>query len=520
MLLTRRTYIQGVGSLAATVAAGRSHSVFAQARRDLIVAVQDNPPQLDPLRLTTNVTFRVAANIYDSLIRMDHGQEGRRVPGLAESWRMADPRTWEFKLRSGVRFHDGSLMTADDVAFSFSPARMLTEGLPSQGVSRQFFSALEQVEAVDEATVRFVTKEPDPLFEFRLAGWGSQIISKAAFERTADWDRWALTPVGTGPYRVAEMKTGQHIRLVAHDDYWGGRPPFASITFRVTPEAASRVNALAAGDVHLATEITPDQIADIERHPALQVVGGAINNIRVLNYGTFGGPLVDVRLRRALNLAIDRDLIAKELLGGRVWVPRSYQWPAYSDMFIEDFPPPQYDPHAARNLLRDAGYSGQPIEYRTTNSYYTAELATAQVLQQMWEEVGFKVDLRVLENWTQVFAQPNHAVFNGSINMVYPDMMGALFVLYGPNGFIRHQAKSWKNDEFDAIGARLAGAVSREERRRLHRRALEIFTQEDPPGTVLHETGMFYGKRKEVAWTPQRSPSMDFGPFNPSARNG
>ncbi|WP_331375285.1 ABC transporter substrate-binding protein [Sinorhizobium chiapasense] len=513
MNISRRNYLKAMSAvpLLGTIA---PQIVHAQTRTDLIIAVQDNPPQLDPLRLGTNVTHRVTAGIYDTLIRIDRRNGDRMVPGLAESWHQIDPRTWDVVIRKGVRFHDGSVMTTEDVAYTFGPERMLTEGLPGQSVSRQFFSGLEKVVALDDNTVRFVTKQPDPLFEFRLSNWASQIISKAAFQKVGDWDKWALSPVGTGPYRVAEVSAGDRIRLVAHDQYWGGQPPFSSLTFKVMPEAASRVNALAAGDVHIITEVTPDQIATIKGHENLDVVGGGTNNTRVVNYGTLGGPLKDVRLRRALNLSIDRKAIAEQLVAGLVGVPRGFQWQAYGDMFIENFPMPAYDPDAARKLLSEVGYTGAPIEYRTLNNYYAGQLDTAQALQQMWQEVGLNVQLKICDNWTQVFAQPNHAIFDGSVSSLYPDVMGSLWHSYGPNGFIRYQAKSWSSTEFDAIGEKLQTLTDRTERRKLHERVLEIFAEIDPPGTVLYETPMLYGKRRDVAWTPYRIPMMDFGPFN------
>ena len=484
----------------------------------LTIAVQDNPPLLDPLRLTTNVAFRVAENVYDALVRIDHAT-GRLSPALATAWRQTSPTAWEIDLRSGVRFHDGTEMTAEDVAFSFGPQRMRTAGLPSQGISRQFFSTISAVEPVSRYTLRIALTMPDPLLEHRLAGWGAQIICKAAFERSGDWDRWGLMPIATGPYRVETVRTGEFIRLVAHDDYWGGRPPYRSLTFRVLPEGAARLSALAAGDVHIMTEVAPDQIAGIRSVPGLDVVGGAVNNVRVLNFGTLGGPLADVRLRRALSLAIDRELLVQALLGGLVQVPVGYQWPAYGDMFVADFPRPRHDPVLARQLLQQIGYAGQPIEYRVMPAYYTAELSTAQALQQMWADVGLNVNLRLVENWQNVFSQPNNAIFNGSINMVYPDAMGSLFLLYGRHGFIRTQARSWKNDRFDAICDALLQTTASAERLALHREILQIFAEDDPPGMILHEAGMFYGVRKDSGWKPQRSPAMNFGPFNPGLRN-
>ncbi|RWD43455.1 ABC transporter substrate-binding protein [Mesorhizobium sp.] len=512
MNITRRNYLKVMSAvpLLGTITPSIAH---AEARTGLIIAVQDNPPQLDPLRLTTLVTVRIAANLYDTLIRVDHRNGERLVPGLAESWRQVDPHTWDVVVRKGVYFHDGSVMTTEDVAYTFGPERMLTEGLPGQSISRQFFSGLEKVVALDGSTVRFSTKQPDPLFEFRLSNWGSQIISKAAFKKVGNWDQWALSPVGTGPYRVAEIKAGDQIKLVANDQYWGGQPPHSSLVFKVMPEAASRVNALAAGDVHLITEVTPDQVATIKGRN-LDVVGGAINNIRCVNYGKFGGPLENVRIRQALNLSIDRELIADQLFGGTVEVPRGFQWKAYGDMFIENFPMPAYDPDAAKKLLSEADYSGAPIEYRTLANYYTAQLDLAQALQQMWQAVGLNVQLKVCENWEQVFAQPNYAIFDGTAVMIYPDVMGSLWTNYGPDGFIRNDAKAWSNAEFDRIGEQLQTLTDRNERRKLHERVLEIFSEIDPPAAALMYTSMLYGKRPDVDFTPYRTPVMDFGPFN------
>ncbi|MBY5720920.1 ABC transporter substrate-binding protein [Rhizobium leguminosarum] len=513
MDITRRSYLQAMSALSLIPLVSPKFA-FAQSRSDIIVGVQANPPQLDPLRLGTNPAYRVTASIYDMLIRVDRNNGDTLVSGLAESWKKVNDTTWDITIREGVRFHDGSVMTTEDVAFTFGPERMLTEGLPSVSFSRQFFSGLEKVSAVDARTVRFVTKQPDPLFEFRLSSWASQIISKAAFKKVGDWDKWALAPIGTGPYKVAEVIAGDRIRLVAHNDYWGGKPPFTSVTFKIIPEAASRVNALAAGDVHLITEVTADQMPTIKGHNGLAVVGGAVNNIRTINYGTVNGPLKDARIRRAIDLAIDRQVIAEQLFAGLVGVPKGFQWENYGDMYIENFPKPGYEPEAAKKLLAEAGYKGEPIEYRTRESYYTAELDTAQALQQMWQDVGLNVQLKVVENDAQLYAQPNNAIFNGSVSSVYPDLMGSLWTTYGPNSFIRFLAKSWSNAEFDAIGVKLTTLTDRAERRKLHQRVLEIFAYVDPPSSILHETPMFYGMRADLGFVPHKTPMMDFGPFN------
>ncbi|WP_372088569.1 ABC transporter substrate-binding protein (plasmid) [Tistrella mobilis] len=517
MRLSRRSCLKAMGGLlAAGVAAGPLGQMARAAGSGgrLVVAVQDNPPQLDPLRLTTNVAFRVLENIYDRPLGQSAASSGVARKGLAVAHRQIDPTTFEIVLRDGVIFHDGGLMTAEDVAFTFGPERMNTGGMPGVAIGRQFFGGLARVATEGDRVVRFVTSAPDPLFEARLSGWASQVISKSAFlAMNGDWDRWAAAPVGTGPYKVAEMRTGSVIRLVAHDRYWGGRPQFDEIEFRIVPEVAARVNGLAAGDWRLATELGTDQIPLVEKRPGLEIAGGPIMNMRVLNFGTrAGGPLADVRIRRALGLAIDRQLIVDALFGGRLDVPHGYQWPAYGDMYIEEADRPRFDPEAARRLLAEAGYDGTPIPYRSQVNYYTAELQTAQVLVEQWKAVGLNVVLKVVENWNQVFAQPEDAIFNGSINMVLPDVMGSLWPLYGPSGFIQKQAIAWQNEIFDALGPKLATMTDRAERRAAHARVLEIFGHDDPPGTVLHANGIFYGKDQALDWQASQTPAMYFGP--------
>jgi peptide/nickel transport system substrate-binding protein len=301
-------------SLVAPVAA-------ADTRSNLAIAVAGNPPTLEPAKELSNVGTRINYSIFDTLIRRDFlsaegGSGSKLVPGLAESWTHVDDRTLEVKLRAGVHFHNGAPLTADDVAFTFSPERMTgpDSKLPE---GRAYFAVLDHVEAVDPLTVRFVTKAPDPLIEQRLASWASWIINKKDWQEKAAQDGGVPRyPVGTGPFKLDEYKADQYIRLVANDDYFGGKPTVASVTFKVIPESAVRVAGLISGEFDMITNVAPDQIDQINGYADIETRSVVLANSHVVAYNTHNPVLADKRVRQALSLAIDRQLLVDALWGG------------------------------------------------------------------------------------------------------------------------------------------------------------------------------------------------------------
>ncbi len=500
----------------AMVAAGPA--MAKDTARELVIAVQNNPPTLEPTIWTYNVSLRTLYNLYDFPIDTDFAAGWTLRPGLATAWQRVDDRTLDLTLREGVTFHDGTEMTAEDVAFSWGPERIGNEDAPGHGTCSLYLGTIDRIEVLDRYKVRLVAKEPDPLLERRMASWCSQVVSKAAYEAAADPDAWGLAPIGTGPYKVKEFVPGDRLVFEAHESYWGEKPPFATVRFQVVPEQAARIAGLAAGDFQMITEVDPDQIQAIESRSDLNVVGGPIVNYRVLNIDTDKGWLANVKVRRALSLAIDRKLIVEQLWDNRVGIPNGFQWEAYGDTYVRDDIGPEYDPEKAKALLAEAGYDGSPIAYRTQQGYYTAEILSAQAIADMWRAVGVNVDLQVKENWGQIFAQPVDAVFNGSINMNFPDMLGSLWPLYGPTGFIRTAAQAWDNQRFVEIGTELTTEFDDEKRAALHRETLDIFHEVDPPSIVLHELGMFYGIRDDIDWSPYPLPYMDLRARNITVR--
>jgi peptide/nickel transport system substrate-binding protein len=526
--------------LLATPALALPRFAVAQAdqRPAITIAVQkiSNSNTLEVLREQSNVGERIFfSSIWEGLISRDWLGGLGPVPGLATGWRRISDSVVELALRPGVRFHDGEEMTAEDVVFSFSRERMfgqtlatahgrtiaVGEGMPAPrpgkelppevpAVARRAWPALERVEAVDRMTVRFHNATPDVTLEGRLSRYGSEIVSRRAFEAAPSWLEWARKPVTTGPYRVVEFQADRSLLLAAHDDYWGGRPPLRQIRFVEVPEVSSRINGLLAGDYQFACDIPPDQIPGIERNRAFEVQGGTILNHRLICFDKNHAHLRDARVRRAITHAMDRNAIVESLWAGRTEVPKGLQWPYYDQMFHADWSVPAYDPAEARRLLREANYRGEPIPYRLLNNYYTNQNATAQVLVEMWRSVGLNIQIEMKENWSQILERtPTRAVRDWSNSAPFNDPVSSLVAQHGPNGQ-QQQVGEYANEELNRLSVELETGTDRTRRRAAFRRMLEIAEREDPAYTIIHQNATFTAKRRDIRWKASPAFAMDF----------
>ncbi|WGS25979.1 ABC transporter substrate-binding protein [Bradyrhizobium sp. ISRA464] len=472
------------------------------------------PRAFDPVIATDTAIRRIMPQLFDTLITFDHGQDMTLQPSLAERWERIDAQSLRLFLRKGVTFHDGTQLTAEDVAFSLGPDHLLGPGRSGMSEALQSLDRLEKVEIVDPYTIVVRAKGADALLEQRLAAWGSEIVSKRAFAAAGSWERWMTAPVGSGPYKLVDHKLDIHVTLAAHNAYWGGRPPFEGIEYRIVPELSARVNGLLASEVDIVTDIPPDQFDGIQKRTDLEVVGGAVQNIRSLVLDQTDPVLKDVRVRRAMSLALDRRLIVESLWENRLPIPNGYQLPSYGAGYIEEFPPLAYDPEKAKELLAAARYHGEQITYRLLNNYYPNQVSTAQTMIEMWRAVGLNVEIQMMENFAQVQAQPVRAIFDTSNTALFLDHLGHPWREYGPSGSLPKSIGIWRNEEYFSLGEKLQEAVQPEQRRPIIRRMLEIINEVDPPCVILHVSGQFYGKRRDVPWLPGLTLDLNFGPSN------
>lgn len=481
-------------------------------RPTLRVAVQANPPTVEVLDAESNVGYRNNYSVHDTLVQFDYAGDFQLKPRLAESWSWKSPTELEVKLRRGVKFHDGNEMTAEDVVFSFGPERLTGQGAPGLPMVRRYWVSLDKVEAADRYTVRFTTKFQDPIFEQRLAAWTAQIISKAGYLKAADYNAWRLKPIGAGPFKVERVVANDAIVLTAHDEYWGGKPNAKSVVFKVVPEVSARVAGLLAGDYDVVTDIPPDQLPVLERNQDIKIVGGPVNNHRVIWFDKTHPVLKDPRIRQAMILAVDRQAIVEAMWGGRTTIPNGLQYDFFGKMYLADFPKYHYDPAQAKKLLAEAGYKGEEITFRSFNNYYTAELATTQAMVAMWQAIGLNVRIVMVEPGGALFAPGNgRAAGNWSNSALLPDPLFSLWSQHGPASVQKAQG-AWENAEFYQLGEVLERATDLNARRDAFRRMLQINEWDDPGISSLHQNAVFYGVRKNVDWAPYIFLYMDLGP--------
>jgi peptide/nickel transport system substrate-binding protein len=195
-------------------------------------------------------------------------------------------------------------------------------------------------------------------------------------------------------------------------------------------------------------------------------------------------------------------------------VPRGLQWPYYDSMFISDWEVPRFDPAEARRLLREANYRGEPIPYRLLNNYYTNQNATAQVMVEMWRQVGLNVQIEMKENWAQILERsPTRAVRDWSNSAPFNDPVSSIVNQHGPNGQ-QQQVGEYSNEELNRLSVELETSTDRARRRAIFARMLAITEREDPAYTVLHQNATFTAKRRDIRWKASPAFAMDFRATN------
>ena len=476
-------------------------------REELIVGVQALSATLDPARELSNVGTRISYTPYDTLIRRDFLNNNEHVPSLATSWEQVTETELTLRLRDDVTFHNGTPFSSADVVFTFE--RLLNAPADSElAEARTYFSTFSSAEAIDDHTVRITTAEPDPLITKRLASWASWIVSKQYVEEVGE-DEFLRTGMGTGPFRFVSFDPDNELVMERHDGYWGDAPTVQRLTFRVIPEVAARITALVNDEVQLITNVPPDQVSTIENAGNVDVRDVPLANVHVLQYNTRNPLLDDKKLRQALNLGIDRQLIIDAIWGGNAIPKHSHQFEEYGPLYDPERPLTPYDPDAARQLLSESDYAGETIPYQLAAGYYTNGEQVAQAVVQMWQDIGINAEVQIGEDSVTGEDRVVHTWSNSS-RLADPD--GSLWVLWGSGSTTQEQY--WDApEEFNRLGEEARATQDEQLRYENYQKMLDIW-EDEAPGTVLYDPVEFYGVSKAVNWNPYSFYYMDFRPYN------
>ncbi|MBI2370547.1 MAG: glutathione ABC transporter substrate-binding protein [Deltaproteobacteria bacterium] len=321
------------------------------------------------------------------------------VPGLAESWQASrDGLHWTFQLRRGVKFHDGTPFNADAVKANFE--RVARDRVRAR---TRVFGEVKAVEVVDDHTVRFVMDRPKGFHVMleNLSSYNGPIISPAALKQ-------GKVTVGTGPFRFVEHRPGERLVLEANREYWAGRPPLDRIVWRTIPDPATRVRMLETGEVDAATVIPFQDVARLQRRQDLTVQAPRMVVFYIIPMNTQRGPLKDVRVRQALNYAVDKEQINRTVLFG-LGRPMDSAMSSAQRPYYKRAGGYEYNPERAKQLLREAGYgSGLKLKFRVPARRHPGGEQISEAVQGYLAAVGVQAELETLEwaTFESVTARP------------------------------------------------------------------------------------------------------------------
>ncbi len=480
-------------------------------RPDLVIGLNNVP---NDLCVTCEGTFprRIIYNVFDPLIGRDFGADGQGttpVPGIAESWTFVSETELDLTIREGVRFHNGEALTVEDVAFTLSEEKLW--GANALTPDALAIGVFEKVEVIDSRTVRVTTAFPDPALISRLQSHIGRVIPRDYFLEVG-LDAFNQAPIGSGPYKIESYTPRESVRLVAFDDYWGGLPPVASITYRDIPELSTRVAGLLAGELDLIVGVIPQQI------PTLEAQGFRVHvmpqeNIQMFSFmsGPEELPVHDARIRRALIHAADLDTIAAQLFGGTVTPLVSIQSPAYGDYY--ETLPSAYDPELARQLVAESGYAGEGIKLQFIANNFVLVNETALLLQEMWAAVGLKVQLDIIPDFTLHRLNPptDVSMWSTSNNITMPDPFNPVCTTYTSGSFYARNNRITLSADLDALCQQLAQTTDVTARRKVWR-AIQAAWDADPQALFLWQRPEFYAVRPDLPWQPLSNFSIAFGP--------
>jgi len=476
-------------------------SAAAQPAGRVVIAQGVDPTTLDPQNHEETPAYNVLLNLYDTLLFRD--KDLKIIPWLAESWRVVNPTTWEFKIRKGVKFHNGEDLDADAVKFSLE--RLINPELKMRQAPN--FTLIDKIETPDKHTVRVITKKPFPTLENQLALRGAIVPPKYFKEK--DGPTLAKTPIGSGPYKFVRWAKDEAITLEANESWWGGAPKVKTLVFRPIPEHTTRVAALQAGEVDIVTNVPPHLVKQVESDAKLYV--SKAPSVRVIflwiythQYdkdhklvGPFNGPTKDPKVRQALNYAVNIDDVVKNVLEGNgvrlgtVLTDKHFG-------FDPKIQPIKQDLAKVKQLLAEAGYpNGVDLVLNSPDGRYLKDKEVAEAVGGQLTKAGIRTTVKTHE-WGTYLNQMVYVHGAGPLALIgwgntTWDADGTLTPIFRTGKIL----SNYHNEQFDSLIDEAATTVDPKARLGLYSKALQIWVN-DGAAIPLYQQMDIYGVAKRV----------------------
>ena len=505
------TTITATSAATSAPARGGQATAPANARRGgtLIVANEADMNEGDPQKYSGTHAGRTLRNMFDPLVTV-YDDSSALGGGLAESWEVSpDGLTYTFKIRD-TTFHDGTPVTADNVAFTF--LRTLDESNEWYQKTGPFpfakyiwpYVVLDQIKAVDARTLRVQLSQPDSTFLDNLTWAGSGIISPPALKSTGR--DFTLHPVGAGPFKFSDWQKGTSFTIERFDNYWGGAPLLDKVVFKPVEESAARLVQLQSGNVDLVVALPPEFVAQVKSDPNLNLIESPGIHIWWITLNMNDEHFKDKRVRQAMNYAIDKQSIINDILAGSAVVSHSFAFPN-TPAFTDQVQQYAYDPQKAKELLAQAGLAGgfsTVFLVPESGSGMIAPKEIATVVQAQLAQVGIQAQIQTME-WTSYISAYNSGLDRaaggapvGMAQMSYmipqPDPGMYAYDVLGGKGSLN--PGGYQNPNFDQLLTKAKGTSDATQRVDLYKQAQQLVADDAPWIFMFHANNVVAANKK------------------------
>lgn len=503
-----------------------SETPQVKQRDTIVVAIEEDVNTLDPAGGRGTHTGRTLGVPYESLVHTNTA-DGTIQPWLAKSWTISpDGTEYTFKLRENVKFQDGTPFNAEAVKFTFD--RSLDSEHPYHfgpyAFPSFFLASLKEVEVVDDLTVKMTLLQADPTFLANLVWSTGGIVSPTAVAQHKE--KFVFHGAGTGPFSIASWDKGSRLVMKANPSYWDGAPEIQNLIFKPVAEEAARLNQLKSGDVDVVAALNPQLLPEAEKDKNVKILTSPGIHTWYVMYNVAEKPFNDVKVRQALNYAIDRNAIVNKVLNGAGQASTSFSYPG-TWSYTEEAEMYGYDPAQAKKLLAEAGYpNGLEINFLVpqSGSGMVAPREIATVIQAQLQAVGVKVNIDVLEWVTylnEIGAKGSHLT-NKTYHMQQMSWMSTaadpgLYINYylkcdstreSPNGFNNGY---YCNKELESLLDQAMQTVDQGKRADLYKQATVLAAKDAPWLFGFHSKNVVAARHDVQGITPY--PNMNTMPM-------